>query len=126
MSEIHIPRLRMAVTAIPAPPIPQIGNWPLSRILQIAGYIGVMVVAMRTFPEPLNHWVPVILFGVTAATIGMINAFQACSMSYLETNIDLSYPRSKPTYVFPLPPDLEEPRRVYTIPCRFDPIGIIA
>lgn len=126
MSDIQFPRLRMSVAALPPPPLGTVNDWPLSRILQIVGYIGVMLVAMATFPEPLNHWVPVILFGVTAVTIMAVNAFNSCSLEYLETHCDLSYPRSKPTVVFSLPPDIEEPRRIYRFPYRFDPIGVIA
>lgn len=126
MSDIQIPRLRMTVAALPPPPLVPVGDWPLSRMLQIGGYVGVMVAAMLTFPEPLNHWVPVILFGVTAVTIMIVNAYNSCSMEYLETHCDLSYPRSKPTVVFSLPPDIEEPRHVYRFPYRFDPIGVIA
>lgn len=127
MSDIHIPGLRMAVAEVPPPPTgAAISNWPLSRIVQIGAYIGVMLVSMGTFPEPLNHWVPVILFGVTAATIGIVNAIQSCPMAYLEFAADLSYPRWEATFVFPLPPDLEQTPRIYKAPYPFNPIGVIA
>lgn len=126
MTDFHIPRLRMTVAEVPSPPLGPVNDWPLSRILQVAGYVGVMIAAMGTFPEPLNHFVPVILFGVTAVTIMIVNSINSCTLSYLETHTDLTYPRFAPTVVFPLPPDLEQPRQVYSLPYPFDPIGVIA
>ncbi|PZR84470.1 MAG: hypothetical protein DI537_32895 [Stutzerimonas stutzeri] len=116
----------MGVAQVPPPPLGPAKDWPASRFLQIAGYVGVMILAMRTFPEPLNHWVPVILFGVTAATIMLINAMTSCSMTYLEPQCDLSYPKWTPTFVFPAPPDAEQPRRIFMVPYPFDPVGVIS
>lgn len=126
MTDLQIPRLRMTVVEVPSPPLGPVNDWPLSRILQVAGYVGVMIAAMGTFPEPLNHFVPVILFGVTAVTIMIVNSINSCTLSYLETHTDLTYPRFAPTVVFALPPDLEQPRQVYSSPYPFDPIGVIA
>lgn len=124
--QMAFPRLRIPVSDVPPPPVIAVSNWPLSRILQIVGYIGVMIVAMRTLPAPINQWVPVILFGVTAITTILVQRFQDASLDYLEPRCDLTFPKVEIRPIFRLPPDIEMPRRTYLYPEPFDPIGVIA
>jgi hypothetical protein len=124
--QMAFPRLRIPVSEVPAPPKISVGNWPLSRILQIVGYVGVMIVAMQTLPAPINHWVPLILFGVTAVTTTIVQRYQDASLDFLESRCDLTFPKVEFRTIFPLPPDIEMPRRVYRYPEPFDPIGVIA